>query len=234
MDIKDVSGKWHSASIKQYKKPNQSVQKQGTLYLRASQMKNMKNLKKLPALLVHYIDTNNNSKDEWMFIKPKETICNCHTLCIIDRHTIAPSNTFTSNTKGTKKQTIIDKTVELMVYGYIRLNFDKYMVIELIKLIINYSNTPFSGCIGLTNLGKTDYMNSVIQCISNTPYLHQYLLSEAYKSDINETNPLGTKGEFTIAFAKLLSNLWDKDEKIVRTETFRTTLRKSTTQFNGY
>ena len=70
------------------------------------------------------------------------------------------------------------------------------------------SATPIDGLAGLENLGNSCYMNCAIQCLSNTPELTLYFLSQKYKEEINEENPLGTKGKIAKKYAYLIKKLW--------------------------
>jgi len=60
------------------------------------------------------------------------------------------------------------------------------------------------GVVGLKNLGNTCYMNSGLQCLSNTKELTDYFMRDEFKSHINSSNPLGTKGNLACAYAELI------------------------------
>ena len=64
------------------------------------------------------------------------------------------------------------------------------------------------GLCGLRNLGNTCFMNSGLQCLSHIKELTDYFLSGEYQKHINKTNPLGTQGELSLEYAKMIKNLW--------------------------
>ena len=67
------------------------------------------------------------------------------------------------------------------------------------------------GVSGLKNLGNTCYMNAPIQCLSATVPFARFFTEGRWKSGVNYTNPLGSKGQLTGAFAKLLHEMWGGD-----------------------
>lgn len=73
---------------------------------------------------------------------------------------------------------------------------------------VSSSHIP-GGVTGLSNLGNTCYMNSALQCLSNTTALTSYFLSNSWKNELNTNNPLGMKGMVAKAYADLIEHLWD-------------------------
>jgi len=72
---------------------------------------------------------------------------------------------------------------------------------------------PKLGITGLFNFGTTCFMNSGVQCLSNTWLLAKYFLEDRYLSEISTGEP---KGQMTEAFANLLKGLWyGSDEYII-------------------
>ena len=74
---------------------------------------------------------------------------------------------------------------------------------------------------GIKNEGNTCYMNSSLQCLSNTFELTKYFLDMNFKKDLNTNNPLGTEGRLAQAFGKLLNEIWNESDQVVRPSMFK-------------
>lgn len=81
--------------------------------------------------------------------------------------------------------------------------------------------------VGLRNLGNTCFMNSIIQCLSNTTLLKNYILSDKFNTDLKNYSGVAT------AFKSVLTDLWSSSST-VNPSSLKSQIQKRAPQFSGY
>ena len=91
------------------------------------------------------------------------------------------------------------------------------------------------GLTGLKNTGNTCFMNSVLQCLSSTLALHDYVLSEKYLTDGNAPTS-DRKGALIKAFGTLMCDMWrrsDEPDRVLSTAPVKSEIQRFAPYFMG-
>lgn len=121
------------------------------------------------------------------------------------------------------------ETVHQPQSRYVNMNKSKYGTDNsggtLLDSSYRSSSDSKKGVVGIRNIGNTCYMNSVLQCLSNTKSLTDYVLAD----------PDGVDGKLIRVYRDLLSRIWTgNDNHPVDTTAFKSAFQRLSPRFAGY
>lgn len=94
--------------------------------------------------------------------------------------------------------------------------------------------TVHPGITGLKNLGNSCYMNSIIQCLSNTTNLAKYFTDNSYADDLNTNNDNMTQGQVVEEVAQVIKALWRGQYKSISPHDLKIAVGQYKLQFESY
>ncbi len=104
---------------------------------------------------------------------------------------------------------------------------------NIIKHLTNRDESS-NGLIGLKNLGNTCFMNSALQCLSNSTALTKYFLTELYQKELNPK----TNHQVVESYSELLTVIWASPPQYqyhaISPMNFRGVFCGYAQQFSGY
>ncbi|XP_054854171.1 ubiquitin carboxyl-terminal hydrolase 2 isoform X2 [Eublepharis macularius] len=109
------------------------------------------------------------------------------------------------------------------------------LVSTFVGLVLNKTKNSktVQGLTGLRNLGNTCFMNSILQCLSNTKELRDYCLQSQYLRDLNNNSRM--QMALMSEFAKLIQALWTSSpNESVSPSEFKTQIQRYAPRFVGY
>jgi len=77
-------------------------------------------------------------------------------------------------------------------------------------------------------------MNSILQCLIQTPVLTEYFSEKRYRRELNRANPLGWQGKVAEEYGELVSEMWGGQYQVVAPKVLKQVVGEFQPRFSGY
>ncbi|XP_055347503.1 ubiquitin carboxyl-terminal hydrolase 2-like [Paramacrobiotus metropolitanus] len=124
----------------------------------------------------------------------------------LSRNTDAPLN---ASENGGETGDNEDRGYRSNAYSYTRSRSPLSRRLQSARKSITVDESDRAGLIGLKNIGNTCFMNSILQCLSNTKDLRDYCMSGEFQSELCSTST-HKESPLISAFATVMEALWKK------------------------
>uniref|UniRef100_A0A069DVA3 Ubiquitin carboxyl-terminal hydrolase n=1 Tax=Panstrongylus megistus TaxID=65343 RepID=A0A069DVA3_9HEMI len=96
---------------------------------------------------------------------------------------------------------------------------------------LSSNSTSSYGLSGLRNIGNTCFLNSVVQCLSNTRILKDFLVRKDFITDLRSSE---SRGALIKSFSEVVTELWSGEGKIINPSAFKSQVQRYAPRFMGY
>jgi len=99
--------------------------------------------------------------------------------------------------------------------------------------LTQFANGLIPGMVGIHNHGNTCFMNSVIQCLSNTEFFAEYFVTNQFQAAVDAAQKAGRACAITKQLSRLLSSLWTCSYSYQVSGAFRAIIGQNAVQYQG-